>query len=166
MFTSNQLLELMAQIMGAFQEIFNKARPRRATLLDWERRAFAFGSVKDSGRKKTREETCAGVASSIEQSPTKFDTKTICGTRYTKDNNARSHENKSEESSEVTQRKVRHRAQHESKSTMEDGALFDTRPVLAIGKGKLHAELKANLPLPVAKIAHVAQEYFSLSPEK
>ena len=74
MFTSNQLLELMAQIMGAFQERFNKAPPRKATLLDWERRAFAFGSVKDrprSGRKKTREETCAGVAASIEQSPIK-----------------------------------------------------------------------------------------------
>ena len=74
MFTSNQLLELMAQIMGAFQERFNKAPPRKATLLDWERRAFAFGSVKDrprSGRKKTREETCAGVLASIEQSPIK-----------------------------------------------------------------------------------------------
>ncbi|PSN51116.1 hypothetical protein C0J52_07970 [Blattella germanica] len=60
MFTLNQLLELMAQIMGAFQERFNKAPPRKATLLDWERCAFAFGSVKDwpwSGRKKTREET-------------------------------------------------------------------------------------------------------------
>ncbi|PSN54556.1 hypothetical protein C0J52_07111 [Blattella germanica] len=55
---SNQLLELMAQIMGAFQERFNKAPPRKATLLEWERLAFAFGSVKDrprSGRKKTRE---------------------------------------------------------------------------------------------------------------
>ncbi|PSN35887.1 hypothetical protein C0J52_14851 [Blattella germanica] len=75
MFTSNQLLELMAQIMGAFQEIFNKTSLRKATLLDWERRAFAFGSVKDrpwSGRKKTREETCAGVAASIEQSRIKF----------------------------------------------------------------------------------------------
>ena len=56
MFISNQLLELMAQIMGAFQERFNKAPPRKATLLDCERRAFGFGSVKDrprgSGRKK------------------------------------------------------------------------------------------------------------------
>ncbi|PSN48406.1 hypothetical protein C0J52_12086 [Blattella germanica] len=77
MFISNQLLELMAQIMGAFQERFNKAPPRKATLLDWERRDFAFGSVKDrpwSGRMKTREETCAGVAASMEQSPIKFDT--------------------------------------------------------------------------------------------
>ncbi|PSN42209.1 hypothetical protein C0J52_25642 [Blattella germanica] len=65
MFTSNQLLEFMAQVMGAFQEIFNKAPPRKATLLNyWERRAFGFGSIKDrlrSGRKKTREETCAGM---------------------------------------------------------------------------------------------------------
>ncbi|PSN42505.1 hypothetical protein C0J52_09788 [Blattella germanica] len=72
MFTSSQLLELMAQIMEAFQERFNKAPARKATLLDWESRAFAFGSVKDrpwSGSEKTREETCAGVAASIEQSP-------------------------------------------------------------------------------------------------
>ncbi|PSN46956.1 hypothetical protein C0J52_12574 [Blattella germanica] len=59
MFTLNQLLELMVQIMGAFQERFNKAPPRKATLL-----AFGFGSVKDRPRsgkkKKTREETCAG----------------------------------------------------------------------------------------------------------
>ncbi|PSN54948.1 hypothetical protein C0J52_01667, partial [Blattella germanica] len=76
MFTSNKLLELMAQIMGAFQESFNKTPSWKATLLDWERCAFAFGSVKDrprSGKKKTREETCAGVAASIEQSPIKFD---------------------------------------------------------------------------------------------
>ncbi|PSN35753.1 hypothetical protein C0J52_13825 [Blattella germanica] len=71
------IVGIMVQIMGAFQERFNKTPPRKATLLDWERRAFAFGSVKDrswSGRKKTREETCAGVAASIEQSPIKFDT--------------------------------------------------------------------------------------------
>ncbi|PSN54297.1 hypothetical protein C0J52_11043 [Blattella germanica] len=62
----------MAQIMGTFQERFNKSPPRKATLIDWERRAYGFGSVKDrprSGRKKTREETCAGVLASIEQSP-------------------------------------------------------------------------------------------------
>ncbi|PSN35466.1 hypothetical protein C0J52_27582 [Blattella germanica] len=33
MFTSNQLLELMVKIMEAFQETFNKAPPRKATLL-------------------------------------------------------------------------------------------------------------------------------------
>ncbi|PSN54877.1 hypothetical protein C0J52_12424 [Blattella germanica] len=74
MFTSNALLEFMAQIMGAFQEIFNKAPPWKATLIDWERRTFGFGSIKDrprSGRKKTREETCVGVAASIELSPVK-----------------------------------------------------------------------------------------------
>ncbi|PSN45687.1 hypothetical protein C0J52_11957 [Blattella germanica] len=72
MFTSYQLLELMAQIMGAFQENFYKVPPWKATLLDWERRAFGFGSIKDrSGRKNTREETCAGVAASIEQFPIK-----------------------------------------------------------------------------------------------
>ncbi|PSN52830.1 hypothetical protein C0J52_09680 [Blattella germanica] len=89
----------MAQIMGAFQESFNKAPPRKATLLDWEKCAFAFGSFKDkprSRRKKTREEPCAGVAASIEQSPIKFDTQTCCGTQYIEDNNARSHENRSE----------------------------------------------------------------------
>ncbi|PSN57993.1 hypothetical protein C0J52_08118 [Blattella germanica] len=64
----------MAKIMGTLKERFNKASPRKATLLDWERRVFAFGSVKDrprSGRKKTREEPCAGVLASIEQSPIK-----------------------------------------------------------------------------------------------
>ncbi|PSN34168.1 hypothetical protein C0J52_10057 [Blattella germanica] len=41
----------------------------KATLLGWERRSFAFSSVKDraqSGRKKAREETCARVVASIE----------------------------------------------------------------------------------------------------
>ncbi|PSN51597.1 hypothetical protein C0J52_20788 [Blattella germanica] len=90
----------MAQIMRAFQERFNKAPPRNATLLDWERRDFGFGSVNDrsrnSRRKKTRVETCAGVAASIKQSPIKVDTYTCCGTRFTEDNNARSHERRSE----------------------------------------------------------------------
>ena len=66
--------QTMTQIMGAFQERFNKAPPRKATLIDWDRRAFTSGSVKDrprSGRKKTREETCATVCASIEQSPMK-----------------------------------------------------------------------------------------------
>ncbi|PSN54359.1 hypothetical protein C0J52_14107 [Blattella germanica] len=65
------LLELMAQIMGAFQERFNKARPRKAAFFDWERRAFAFGSVKETDRGVEGEETCAGVTASIEQSPIK-----------------------------------------------------------------------------------------------
>ncbi|PSN46337.1 hypothetical protein C0J52_15215 [Blattella germanica] len=45
MFTSNELLELM-EIMRVFQEIFNKAPPREATLLDWERRAFSLAGLK------------------------------------------------------------------------------------------------------------------------
>jgi len=57
--------QTMSQVMAAFWEQFNKAPPRRATLLDWEKRAFVLGSVKDrpwSGRKTTRLETCAAVA--------------------------------------------------------------------------------------------------------
>ena len=63
--------KLMSQVMAAFRERLNKAPPRRATLLDWEKRAFSLGSVKDrlrSGRKTTRLETCAAVAASIERS--------------------------------------------------------------------------------------------------
>jgi hypothetical protein len=37
----------MSQVLAAFRERFNKAPPRRATLLNWEKRAFALGSVKD-----------------------------------------------------------------------------------------------------------------------
>jgi len=66
--------QTMSQVMAAFREQFNKALPRRATLLDWEKRAFALRSVKDrprSGRKTTRLETSAAVAASIERSPLK-----------------------------------------------------------------------------------------------
>jgi len=66
--------QTMYQAMAAFRERFHKAPPRRATLLDWEKRAFALGSAKEgprSGRKTTRLETCAAVAASIERSPTK-----------------------------------------------------------------------------------------------
>ena len=66
--------QIMSQVMVAFLERFNKAPPRRATLLDWEKRAFALGSVKDrtrSGRKTTLLETCAAGAASIECSPLK-----------------------------------------------------------------------------------------------
>jgi hypothetical protein len=58
--------------MRAFTDRFGKAPPCKATLLDWEKRAFASGSVKDrprSGLKKTREETCTAVAQPIERSP-------------------------------------------------------------------------------------------------
>jgi hypothetical protein len=46
--------QIVSQVMAAFRERFNKAPPRRATLLDWKKRAFVVGSVKDrtrSGRK-------------------------------------------------------------------------------------------------------------------
>jgi hypothetical protein len=59
--------QTMTVIMHAFTDRFGKAPPRKATLLDWEKCAFASGSVKDrprSGRKKTREETCTAVAQS------------------------------------------------------------------------------------------------------
>ncbi|PSN46613.1 hypothetical protein C0J52_16833 [Blattella germanica] len=36
----------MAQIMGEFQERFNKAPPRKAILLDWEIRAFLLAVLK------------------------------------------------------------------------------------------------------------------------
>jgi hypothetical protein len=57
--------QTMIVIMHAFTDHFGKAPPRKATLLDWGKRAFASGSVKDrprSGRKKTREETCTATA--------------------------------------------------------------------------------------------------------
>jgi len=66
--------QTLSKVMAAFRQRFNKAPPRRATLLDWEKRAFALGSVKDrprSGRKTTRLETSAAVAASIERSPMK-----------------------------------------------------------------------------------------------
>ena len=66
--------QTMSQVMAAFRERFSKAAPRRATLLDWGKRAFALGSVKDrlqNGRKATRLETRAAVAAAIERSPLK-----------------------------------------------------------------------------------------------
>jgi len=63
--------QTMFQVMSAFRERFNKAPPRRATLLYWEKRTLALGSVKDrprSERNTTRLETCAAVAASIERS--------------------------------------------------------------------------------------------------
>jgi hypothetical protein len=37
----------VSQVMATFLERFNEAEPRRLTLLDWEKQAFALGSVKD-----------------------------------------------------------------------------------------------------------------------
>jgi hypothetical protein len=59
--------QTMTVIMRAFTDHFGKAPPCKATLFDWEKRAFASGSIKDrphSGRKKTREETYTAVAQS------------------------------------------------------------------------------------------------------
>ena len=55
--------QTVSQVTAALRERFNKDPPRRATLLDWEKRAFALGSVKErprSGRKTTRLEKCSG----------------------------------------------------------------------------------------------------------
>jgi hypothetical protein len=38
--------QTVSQVMAVFRERFNKAPPHRATLLDWEKRAFVLGSVK------------------------------------------------------------------------------------------------------------------------
>jgi hypothetical protein len=43
--------QTMFQVMAAFRKLF-KSPLRRATLLDWEKRAFALGSVKKRGRDK------------------------------------------------------------------------------------------------------------------
>ena len=54
--------QTMSQVMAAFRDRFNKAPPRRSTLLDSEKRAFALRSVKErprSGRKTTCLETCS-----------------------------------------------------------------------------------------------------------
>jgi hypothetical protein len=42
----------VSQAMAAFRERFNKAPPQTATLPDWEKRAFALGSVKDRPRQE------------------------------------------------------------------------------------------------------------------
>jgi hypothetical protein len=65
----------MSQVMAAFRERVNKAQPRRATLLDWTKRAFALGNVKDrqrSGRQLVRLEICAAITAYIERPPKKL----------------------------------------------------------------------------------------------
>lgn len=64
----------MTDILRDFAVRFAKPPPSRPTLFAWEKKAFATGSVLDaprSGRPKTRIETCAPVAESIERSPMK-----------------------------------------------------------------------------------------------
>ena len=57
--------QTMSKVMAVFQERFNKAPPRRATLLDWEKRAFALVSVKDRPRSGKKQHTgtlvCTGL---------------------------------------------------------------------------------------------------------
>ena len=90
--------QIMSQFMSAFRERFSKAPPRRATLLGWEKRTFALGSVIDrpqSGRKTTRFETCAAVAASIERFPMKS-TRKRSSELVCQVNNARPHEERLE----------------------------------------------------------------------
>ena len=42
--------QIMSQVMVAFLERFNKAPPRRATLLDWEKRASLLEVLKTDRR--------------------------------------------------------------------------------------------------------------------
>lgn len=61
-------------VMNDFVVRFEKPSPSRQTLISWEKKAFATGSVLDaprSGRPSTRVETCADVEASIERSPLK-----------------------------------------------------------------------------------------------
>ena len=59
--------------MFAYQ--FQEAAPRKATLLDCEKRAFELGSMLDqprSGRRTSRNESCAEAVSSVDRSPQKL----------------------------------------------------------------------------------------------
>ena len=89
----------MSQVMAAFRKRFNKAQQRRATLLGWEKRAFALGSVKErppSGTKTTCMETCAAVAAFIERSPVKLSRKRSSELGVPRFNSARPHEERLE----------------------------------------------------------------------
>jgi hypothetical protein len=44
--------QTVSQVMAVFRERFNKAPPRRATLLDWEKRTFALGSVRQAAERE------------------------------------------------------------------------------------------------------------------
>jgi hypothetical protein len=48
--------QTMRQVMAVFQELFNKAPPKRVELLDWEKCVFALESVTDrlQSRRKTK----------------------------------------------------------------------------------------------------------------
>ena len=86
------------QVMAAFWERFNKAPPWRTTLLDWEKRAFALGSVKNkprSGRNTTRLEMCSSCYFRW-AFPIEGDTEMIVRARGATVNNARPHEERLE----------------------------------------------------------------------
>ena len=56
-------------IMDMFANRFHMAVPHKATLLDWEKRAFELRSVLDqakSGRRITRYVSCAEATSSVD----------------------------------------------------------------------------------------------------
>ncbi|KAJ4450141.1 hypothetical protein ANN_01548 [Periplaneta americana] len=60
----------MGRVKMKFRDYFGVEPPRKATILGWEKRAFAMGSVKDhtrSGRPTTRE-TCHAAEASVERS--------------------------------------------------------------------------------------------------
>lgn len=66
--------ETMTAVRQRFVDRFGIPAPPKITILRWEKKLFTLGSVTDkprSGRKVTRQDTCASVADSILQSPMK-----------------------------------------------------------------------------------------------
>ena len=66
--------DTIESVKAKFTDRFGINPPRKATMLGWEKRAFAMGSVKDlprGGRPIKRRETCREVEASVQQSPLK-----------------------------------------------------------------------------------------------
>ena len=64
--------EKMSTIRKRFEERFGIPAPPKITILRWEKKLFTLGSVLDkprTGRKMKRQDMCAGVAASLQQSP-------------------------------------------------------------------------------------------------
>lgn len=62
----------MKNVQEDFQIRFNKESPPKRTIMRWEQKLFATGSILDktrTGRPSKREEKCAAVAISIQTSP-------------------------------------------------------------------------------------------------
>jgi hypothetical protein len=60
------------ELQADFQERFNSRSPTKLTIIQWERKLFSAGSVKDkawSGRTLTRGEVCHEVEESLLRSP-------------------------------------------------------------------------------------------------